>query len=57
MGVTFYHSMMNKKHKISVSVSGKTLERIREALRSGRFRNRSHLFEHSVNRVLEGEND
>ena len=43
---------METKYKISISVSENTLARVKDALRNGRFRNRSHAFEYSINEVL-----
>ena len=45
------------KHKISVSLDSETLEKIREGVRSGYFRNRSHAIEYSINKVLEVKQD
>ena len=45
--------MVVTKYKISVSVNPKTLARIRELVRTGRFRNRSHAFEYAINRLQE----
>jgi len=44
------------KHKISISVDEETLFRIRERLRDGTYRNKSHVFELAVKRLLEGDN-
>ena len=41
------------KHKISISVDEETLVKIRDILRKGRFRNRSHAFEYAINHVAE----
>lgn len=49
--------MRTNKFKISVSVSENTLLKVREAVRKGLFRNRSHIFEYSVNHVLGGQKD
>ena len=43
------------KHKVSISVNEETLMKIREAMRKGRFRNKSHAFEFSINQVLRGD--
>ena len=40
------------KHKLSISVDEETILRIREAMREGRFRNRSHAFEYAIKEVL-----
>jgi len=42
------------KHKISVSIGEETLIKIREGIRNGKFRNRSHAFEYSIQRILFG---
>lgn len=44
--------MVAIKHKVSISVSRETLERVREAVRTGRYRNKSHAFEQAANEVL-----
>ena len=49
--------MITTKCKVSVSVSEDTLVKIREAVRSKKFRNRSHAFEYAIAKVLEGENE
>lgn len=41
------------KYKICISVDEETLLKIRESVRKRVFRNRSHAFEASVNKVLE----
>ena len=43
------------KYKISVSVDEETLLKVREAIRNGKFRNRSHAFEYSIQKVIEGD--
>ncbi len=42
------------KHKISISVEKETIEKIRELIRAGVFRNKSHAFEQCV-KLLEVE--
>ena len=44
---------MFMKHKISISVDEETLLKIREGIRRRMFRNRSHAFEFSINKVME----
>lgn len=39
------------KHKVCVSVDEETIVRIREGIRNGRFRNRSHAFEYAIQRL------
>ncbi|MBC8495646.1 hypothetical protein H8D36_05815 [archaeon] len=41
------------KHKISISVDEETLIKIREGIRQRKFRNRSHAFEYSIEKVLQ----
>lgn len=41
------------KLKISISVEEDTINKIRESVRKGRFRNRSHAFEYALNHILE----
>jgi len=45
------------KNKISISVDEEILEKIDENVESKRFRNRSHAFEYSLKKILEGEDD
>lgn len=45
------------KDKISISVDSETLEKIDESVKNKRFRNRSHAFEYSIERLMEGNND
>ncbi len=40
------------KHKISISVDEETLLKIKEAMREGRFRNKSHAFEYAIHEIL-----
>ncbi len=44
------------KHKLSISVSEDTIIKIREGMRKGLFRNKSHAFEYAVKKVLEDGN-
>lgn len=41
------------KQKISISVDENTLRKIDETIEGGRFRNRSHAFEFSLQKILE----
>jgi len=43
------------KVKLSISVEEETALKIMEHVRQGKFRNKSHAFEYSINKVL-GEN-
>jgi len=40
------------KHKLSISVSEETIIKIREGMRKGLFRNKSHAFEYAVQEVM-----
>lgn len=40
------------KHKISISVEEETILRVRDGVRKGKFRNKSHAFEYAVMEVL-----
>ena len=40
------------KHKLSISVGEETVFKVREAIREGKFRNKSHAFEFAVTEVL-----
>jgi Arc/MetJ-type ribon-helix-helix transcriptional regulator len=40
------------KHKISISVDEETIIKVRESIRKGLFRNKSHAFEAAVNEVI-----
>jgi len=44
------------KEKITISVDSETLESIDEHVRVGTYRNRSHAFENSVKRIINGGN-
>jgi len=44
---------MDSKHRVTISVDEDTLVKIREIIRSGNFRNRSHVFEQAVKQMLE----
>ena len=41
------------KYKLSISVDEKTVFKVREGIRKGLFRNKSHAFEFAVNKVME----
>ncbi len=43
------------KVKLSISVEEETCLKIMEYVRQGKFRNKSHAFEYSINKVLGGE--
>ena len=42
------------KYKISISVDERTIVKIREGIRKGKFRNRSHAFEYAL-QMITGE--
>lgn len=42
------------KHKICICVDEETLLQIREKIRSGKFRNRSHAFEYAIQKEFLG---
>ncbi|MFA6073128.1 MAG: hypothetical protein WC758_03375 [Candidatus Woesearchaeota archaeon] len=43
------------KYKVSICVDEETLLKIREGIRTGKFRNRSHAFEYSIQKIMEGK--
>jgi Arc/MetJ-type ribon-helix-helix transcriptional regulator len=43
------------KHKTSVSFEEETIIKIRELIRSGKFRNKSHVVEYAVKKLVEEE--
>jgi Arc/MetJ-type ribon-helix-helix transcriptional regulator len=45
------------KTKISVSIDEKMLKKIEEVVGKGRFRNKSHIIEYSVRKLIEEEGD
>jgi Arc/MetJ-type ribon-helix-helix transcriptional regulator len=40
------------KYKISISVDEYTILKVREAMRQGKFRNKSHAFEYAIHKML-----
>ena len=44
------------KFKTSVSFDMETIERIRELIRDGSFRNKSHVVEYAVMKLIEDKN-
>lgn len=42
------------KEKISIAVDADTLESVDESVREGKFRNRSHAFEYSLKKLIDG---
>lgn len=45
------------KYKVSICVDEETLVKIKEGVRKGKFRNRSHAFEYSILKIMGGEQD
>lgn len=51
--LNYYYKMAeNNKQRLSVSVSTETVELIDESLKLEKFRNKSHVVEFSINKVL-----
>ena len=44
------------KQKISISIDEKTLQNILKTIDSGKFRNKSHVVEYAVKKLLEEKN-
>jgi len=44
------------KQKISITIDEKKLKVVEEMLRGSRFRNKSHIFEQGLDKILEEEN-
>ena len=45
------------KQKINVTIDGEKIRLIEKLVESGRFRNRSHVLECGLNKLLEEENE
>lgn len=45
------------KQKISITIDEEKLETIKRLLEGSRFRNRSHVIEHSLRKFLDNENE
>ena len=43
------------KQKLSISIEDETIKLIEEIIKDGRFRNKSHIVEYSINKLLKGE--
>lgn len=43
------------KQKLSVTIEEETIKLLEKLLENGRFRNKSHIIEYSLNKFLEGE--
>lgn len=47
------NGVLAMKHKTSVALDGETLTAMRELVRNGLFRNKSHVMEYAVRKLLE----
>lgn len=47
--------MLEMKHKLSVTLDENLVQEIMRALSSGRFRNKSHVVEYAVKKLLENQ--
>jgi len=45
------------KQKLSVTIEENTIFKIKDLVTSGRYRNKSHVLEFAVNKLLEEEQD
>jgi Arc/MetJ-type ribon-helix-helix transcriptional regulator len=45
------------KQKISISIGEENLKKVEELLKQSRFRNKSHVLEYALEKMLEDEND
>ena len=52
MSNTFGHNM---RHRISITIDGDTLCRVRDSLRTKTYRNKSHFFEIAAHKLLGDE--
>ena len=43
------------KQKLSISIDEETIVLLEKLVKEGRFRNKSHLIEYSVNKYIKGE--
>jgi len=43
------------KRKMSISIERETIKLLEKLVEDGRFRNKSHLIEYSVNKFLQGD--
>ena len=41
------------KHKVSISLDEDTILKVREKIRTGKFRNRSHAVEYALRRLID----
>ena len=45
------------KQKLSISIDDETIKLLEKLVKEGRFRNKSHLIEYSINKFIKGEED
>ena len=45
------------KKKLSITINEEKIKELERLIQSGRFRNKSHLIEYSLDRLLEGEKE
>ena len=43
------------KQKLSITIEEETVEKLNEVVKEGRFRNKSHVVEYSLNKLLDDE--
>lgn len=43
------------KQKLSITIENETVRIIEELVKTGKFRNKSHAFEYSINKILRDE--
>ena len=43
------------KQKLSITIDEKTIKLIERILKEGKYRNKSHFVEYSINKFLDGE--
>jgi len=56
--VVFYLSLYYKmKQKLSITIEEETIKLLEEIIKEGRFRNKSHFVEYSINKVLKENKD
>jgi len=45
------------KQKLSISIERETIRLLEKLIKNGKFRNKSHLIEYSINKFLRGNED
>lgn len=56
--IVFYHiSYYKMKQKLSITIEEETIKILDEIIKEGRFRNKSHFVEYSINKVLKDNKD